>query len=67
MVTKMKMFGFVNQNKHEYTNRQVKNSIYPASTSPSPSHSAYVSIKQFSMTSIMRMQSTGSGCKSCGG
>ena len=54
MVTKMKMFGILSQNK------VVNKSPAPfASSAPTPS------AQQFNMASIMKTQS--SGCKSCRG
>jgi len=60
MVTKMKMFGFFNQNQvNNKVNNKVNNQVVaPATASASASN-------QFNLASIMKMQST--GCKSCRG
>ena len=58
MVTKMKMFGFFNQN-------QVGSSGSQGVVAANKKKQIPVSFSQFNLASIMKMQST--GCKSCRG
>ena len=57
MVTKMKMFGVLNQNQGANNSGGKQLSSHPVSSRPISS--------QFNLASIMRMQSI--GCKSCRG
>ena len=69
MVTKMKMFGFLNNvqvNNLQVKNQQVKNK--EQKSSPPSSSSSSSSSSQFNMknlAAIMKIQNT--GCKSCRG
>jgi hypothetical protein len=68
MVTKMKMFGFLNndQVKNQQVNHQVKNKEQissPPSSSSSSSSSSQFNMKN--LAAIMKIQNT--GCKSCRG